>query len=75
MIGEYVRLIIARKTHRGTITARRKELGHIEYLFHHDERFENRVRDFWVLETEVEMCPRPTDTEVKVINMLVKQGH
>lgn len=62
-------------TRRGTITDRRTERGHVESLFHHDERFEDRVPDFRVLESEIEMCPRLTDAEVKVINMLARHGH
>ena len=75
MIGEYVRLVVASKTCRGTITDRRICEGNLELLFHHDERFDQRIHDLWVLEAEVEMCPRPTDAEVKVINLMEKPGH
>jgi len=73
LIGEYVRLVVAPKTCRGIIADRRITQGSVEFLFHHDERFERRIADLWVLEAEIEMCPRPTDAEVKVINMLEKR--
>jgi hypothetical protein len=73
LIGEYVRLVVAPKTCRGIIVDRRITQGSVEFLFHHDERFERRIADLWVLEAEIEMCPRPTDAEVKVINMLEKR--
>lgn len=75
MIGEYVRLVVAPKTCRGTITDRRISQGTLELLFHHDERFDQRIADLWVLEAEVQMCPRPNDAEVKVINLMEKPGH
>ena len=75
MIGEYVRLVVAPKTCRGTITDRRIRQGNLELLFHPDERFDQRISDLWVLEAEVEMCARPTDAEVKVVNLLEKRGH
>ena len=75
MKGEYVRLVVAPKTCRGTITDRRISQDNLEHLFHYDERFDQRIADLWVLEAEVEMCPRPTDAEVKVVNLLEKRGH
>ena len=68
-----MRLVVAPKTCRGIIADRRITQGSVEFLFHHDERFERRIADLWVLEAEIEMCPRPTDAEVKVINMLEKR--
>jgi hypothetical protein len=75
MIGEYVRLVVAPKTCRGTITDRRISRGTLELLFHHDERFDQRIADLWVLEEEVQMCPRPTDAEITVINLMEKRCH
>ena len=74
MVGQYVRLILAPKTRKGTIIDTKTEHGHTEYLFHHDERFDDRVPDFWAEESDFEACARPTDAEVATINMLIERG-
>jgi hypothetical protein len=67
-------MIVATKTRRGTIIDTKIEYGHVEYLFHHDPRFDDRTPDFWALESDIEVCERPTDEEVTQINMLSKYG-
>jgi hypothetical protein len=74
MVSRYVRIIHSRKTREGTITDSKIENGHVEYLFHHDPRLENVLPDFWVMESEIEVCLRPTDSEVKAINALAQCG-
>ena len=59
MPGQYVRIIWAPRTHFGTVTAARWEEGGDEYLFHHDQRFADKLPDFWVLSSEIEPCARP----------------
>jgi len=65
MIGEYVRIIVASSTHRGTIIDSKTEGGEVKYLFHHDPRFnDDRLPDFWVAKSDIEVCARPTDADV-----------
>jgi len=72
MVGQYVRLVWAPKTHLGIVTAARGEDLSIEYLFHHDQRFDDKLPDFWVLRSEIEECKRPTNSEVMAVNRLIK---
>jgi hypothetical protein len=72
MVGQYVRLVWAPKTRLGTVTAARGENLSIEYLFHHDQRFDDKLPDFWVLRSEIEECKRPTNSEVMAVNRLIK---
>jgi hypothetical protein len=72
MVGQYVRLVWAPKTHLGTVTAARGEDLSIEYLFHHDQRFDDKLPDFWALRSEIEECKRPTNSEVMAVNRLIK---
>jgi hypothetical protein len=74
MRGQYVRMVIAPNTRKGIITDTKIEHGHVEYLFHHDQRFDDTLPDFWVLPSEIEPCERPTDAQVAAINMLSKYG-
>lgn len=74
IVGEYVQLLDATRTRKGTIKETKIEHGHVAYLFHHDERFENRTPDFWAEEGDFEPCDRPTDQEVATINMLARRG-
>jgi hypothetical protein len=74
MVGQYVRLIDAPNTRLGTLTKTPIEKSHVEYLFHHDERFDNRLPDFWVLPSEIESCQRPSDAQVVAVNQLSKYG-
>ena len=55
-----------------TVTAARGEDLSVEYLFHHDQRFDDKVPDFWVLRSEIEECKRPTNSEVMAVNRLIK---
>jgi hypothetical protein len=71
--GQYVRLVWAPRTHLGTIAAARyEEKGGVEYLFHHDQRFDDKLPDFWVLPSEIEPCEQPTNSEVMAVNKLLK---
>jgi hypothetical protein len=71
---QYVRLVDAPRTRIGTITRTKMEHGHIEYLFHQDERIADKLRDFWAMEGDFEPCERPTDEYVATINALIKPG-
>lgn len=72
--AQYVRLTLAPRTRMGTITDIKTEHGHVEYLFHHDERFDDRTPDFWASEGDFEACERPSDEYVATINALIKRG-
>jgi hypothetical protein len=74
MVGQYVRMILAPNTRKGTITDSKIEHGNVEYLFHHDQRFDDRLPDLWVMESDIEACVKPTDAEVATINALAKYG-
>lgn len=65
MRGEYVR-IMASPAYRGTIIDSKTEDGKVKYLLHHDPRFnDDRLPDFWVAESDVEVCTRPRDGDVE----------
>jgi hypothetical protein len=70
----YVRLLVAPRTRIGTIIKTKTEHGHTEYLFHQDERFADKLRDFWACEGDFEPCERPTDDYVKTVNSLIERG-
>ena len=72
--GLYVRLVIAPRTRMGTISQVSHESGKTKLLFHHDERFRDRLPDLWLFEDEAEECLRPTDEEVKTIDKLIERG-
>jgi hypothetical protein len=65
---QYVRLLAAPNTRMGTITRIKIEHGRTQYLFHQDERINAPIRDFWAEEGDFELCDRPTDDHVNVIN-------
>ena len=44
--GEYVRMVAAPNTRMGRLGLARVELGRLEYLFHHDTRFDDVCRHF-----------------------------
>jgi hypothetical protein len=70
MVGEYARLKGTSDALRGTITDSKTEAGDIRYLFHHDRRFnDDRLPDFWVTESDIEVCARPTDVDVARIKV------
>jgi hypothetical protein len=58
----------------GTISGEKLEDGDRVFLFHHDERFNDRLPDLYLPDYEMEECQRPTDSEVKQINMLISRG-
>lgn len=65
MVGEYVHIIVPSSTYRGTIIDSKTEDDEVKYLFHHDPRFnDDRLPDFWVAESDIEVCVRPTDADV-----------
>jgi hypothetical protein len=72
MVGQYVRLVWAPRTHLGTVTATRGNKLNIEYLFHHDQKFDDKLPDSWVLRCEIEECKRPTNSEVMAVNRLIR---
>ena len=71
-LGQYVRLVRTPRTHLGTVTAFRRSEASVEYLFHHDPRFDDKLPDFWVFPHEIEACERPTNSEVLAVNRLMR---
>lgn len=64
MVGEYVHILVSSSTYRGTIIDSKTEDDEVKYLFHHDPRFnDDRLPDFWVAESDIEVCARPTDAD------------
>jgi hypothetical protein len=61
MVGQYLCMIVAPMTRKGTITETRTVNGRVEYLLQHDPRF------------DLEVCERPTDKQVVAMNILSKQ--
>jgi hypothetical protein len=72
--GQYVRMILAPNTRMGTLGEAKTEHGRLEYLFHHDTRFDDVLPPFYVPESDVEACSRPTDDQVTAINKLSRYG-
>lgn len=74
--GDYVRHLMAPNTRLGTIVGSRIERGYQQYLFRQDKRFtfDPDTPDFYVLESEIEACPRPTDAEVEATNRQIKRS-
>jgi hypothetical protein len=72
--GEYVQITRAHRLMRGTLAEGRIENGRLEYLLRLDPRFDTSgIRHpFYVLESEVEPCDRPTDAEVQTIQLDLK---
>jgi hypothetical protein len=71
---QYVRLVLAPRTRIGTIARTKIQHGRTEYLFHQDERFADKLTDFWAVDGDFEPCERPTDEYVAAINALIKRG-
>jgi hypothetical protein len=75
MTGKYVQLRIAPTTNKGVLGNAIVTHGRLEYVFTPDPRFKvlsTPTQAHYVLETEVEVCPRPTDAEVAAINAIAK---
>jgi hypothetical protein len=72
--GMYVRFKAAPGTRMGTISAMRDKNGRRQFLFHHDQRFRDTIRDSYVFEDEVEECHPPGDAEVDATNAFVKRS-
>lgn len=74
--GDYVRLLIAPNTRIGTIEGSKTDRGRLLYLFRQDKRVlgERDTPDFYLLESEIEVCERPSDEEVAAINVLIERG-
>lgn len=70
--GQYVRLRLAPNTRMGTITGSKTDGSKTEYIFHLDERFADRLPDFYVFEEEVELWERPSDEQIRLINRLTQ---
>jgi Response regulator receiver domain len=73
MVGQYVGMIVAPKTRKGTIAETRTVNGRVEYLLQHDPRFDDRLPPSWLSETDLEVCERPTDKQVVAMNIFSKQ--
>lgn len=65
---------LAPNTRMGTIKDARLEHGHVEYLLQHDQRFNDRLPDFYIYEDDFEICGRPSDQRVRMINQLIRYG-
>jgi len=65
--GDYVRALIALNTRIGTIEDSKTDKGLVLYLFRQDKRVvgDQDTPDFYPLESELEACKRPPDTEVE----------
>lgn len=72
--AQYVRLVDAPRSRIGTIIETKIEDGHTSYLFHQDERFADKLNDFWAEEGDLEPCERPTDEYVAAINAAILRG-
>ena len=70
LVGKYVRLVEAPRSRRGTIVAAREENGRMEFLFHHDDRYRNKISDTYLEESDFEVCERATDEQLRIFNML-----
>lgn len=70
---KYVCLLDAPRTRIGTIAKTRMDNGQLEYLFHQDERFADKIPDFWAVAGDFEPCERPTDQHVATINALIRR--
>jgi hypothetical protein len=64
--GDYVRMLMPSNTRLGTIEGTKVEQDKVHYLLHGDPRIAD-PRDFYVLESEVELCEKPDDAQVKQI--------
>lgn len=69
--GSYVRMVLAPKAQRGTIHLSVNHKGDPQYLFRLDPRFKHKQDDFFINDGDVEECYRPSDEEVRMINMLI----
>jgi len=65
---------LAPNTRMGTITDAHLDHGQVEYLLHHDQRFDDKLPDFYIYEDDFEICERPTDQHVGTINRLIRYG-
>jgi hypothetical protein len=73
--GDYVRMVMAPSTRMGTIVdMRTNERGMVEYTFRADPRISNPMPDIFVFEDEIQLCDRPSDSQVAAINALIKRG-
>jgi hypothetical protein len=75
MIGQYVRIIATRNARIGTIKAARFDKDHASFLFHQDPRLVYKLPDVWMRDFELEVCRRPTDEQVAMINNLTIQDY
>lgn len=73
-VGQNVRLVDAPKSRIGTIKDVRLDHGRIQYLFHLDSRFKDRLPDFYVEDGDFEPCEYPTDEYVNAVNYLIERG-
>jgi hypothetical protein len=71
-IGKYVRMALAPKTRMGTIEDAHLDHGRVEYLFHHDQRFNDKLPKFYIYEDDFEICERPSDEYVRTVNVLIR---
>lgn len=73
-IGKYARMKVAPNTRMGIIEDARLYHGRVEYLFHHDQRFEDKLPNFYICQDDFETCDRPTDEYVLAINQIIRYG-
>ena len=74
--GDYVRVRMAPDALLGTVEGTDGEGKTTRYLFRRDQRFYSRAEpiDLPFREDELEICTRPTDSEIEALNQKIKRG-
>ena len=67
VIGSYVRIVNSPQI-MGTVKAARFDRGHVHFLFEQDLRFAHALPETWLSSAALEVCSRPTDEQVAVMN-------
>ncbi|MGH9524920.1 MAG: hypothetical protein ACRD3E_20535 [Terriglobales bacterium] len=70
----YVRFVSAPNTRMGVVSSGTLDGGKPRYFFRHDNRFKDVIPDLFVFADEIEVCERPTDEQVRAINVLIERG-
>lgn len=71
--GSYVRLKSARGSHLGTLQDASPHEGRERFLFSLDPRLAEYADDAYVFAEDVEVCDRPTDEEIALINKFLER--
>jgi hypothetical protein len=70
--GDYVQFRDAPGSRMGTLMGDADANG--KFMFRHDPRFADKLPDVAVFEDEIELCARPSDSQVRAINASIKRG-